>query len=189
MPTASGSLLVGAPRQTRLPTWPAMAWMLCPAPSTLSLWRDLAGRPTPARSPGRTFGYPGGGSLWRAQESPSASRSVTPASLAPQLALAMSRIARRTGRALHSVTTDGGYGEPPTERELQALGVPRSPSRRAKVASARRSVERNSKDQPRSTCHFARSTRCLHRCGHRDSYAAAIRSDTAKLVLFYSASG
>ena len=48
---------------------------------------------------------------------------------APQLAPAVSRIARRAGRTPRSVTADRGYGEPATERELQALGYARSPSR------------------------------------------------------------
>jgi IS5 family transposase len=42
---------------------------------------------------------------------------------APQLAPAVSRIARRAGRTPRSVTADRGYGEPATERDLQALGV------------------------------------------------------------------
>ena len=42
---------------------------------------------------------------------------------APQLAPAISRIARRAGRPPRSVTADRGYGEPATEQELQALGV------------------------------------------------------------------
>jgi IS5 family transposase len=41
---------------------------------------------------------------------------------APHLAPAISRIARRAGRTPHSVTADRGYGEPVTERELQASG-------------------------------------------------------------------
>ena len=42
---------------------------------------------------------------------------------APQLAPAINRIARRAGRTPRSVTADRGYGEPATERDLQALGV------------------------------------------------------------------
>ena len=42
---------------------------------------------------------------------------------APQLAPAISRIARRAGRTPRSVTADRGYGEPATERDLQALGI------------------------------------------------------------------
>jgi IS5 family transposase len=61
---------------------------------------------------------------------------------APQLAPAISRIARRTGRTPHSVTADRGYGEPATDRELQALGVHTvAIPRRAKASAARRAVE------------------------------------------------
>src|SRR5260370_224260 len=42
---------------------------------------------------------------------------------APQLAPAVSRIARRAGRTSRSVTADRGYGEPATTRELQAPGI------------------------------------------------------------------
>jgi IS5 family transposase len=61
---------------------------------------------------------------------------------APQLPPAISRIARRTGTAPGSVTADRGYGEPATERDLQALGVRTiAIPRRAKTSHARRAVE------------------------------------------------
>jgi IS5 family transposase len=61
---------------------------------------------------------------------------------APQLAPAVSRIARRAGRTPRSVTADRGYGEPATERELQALGVRTvAIPRRARPSAARRAVE------------------------------------------------
>jgi IS5 family transposase len=61
---------------------------------------------------------------------------------APQLAPAISRIARRAGRTPRSVTADRGYGEPATERELEALGVLRvAIPRKAKVSAARRAIE------------------------------------------------
>jgi transposase, IS5 family len=61
---------------------------------------------------------------------------------APQLAPAISRIARRAGRTPRSVTADRGYGEPATERELEALGVHTvAIPRRAKASAARRAVE------------------------------------------------
>jgi IS5 family transposase len=42
---------------------------------------------------------------------------------APQLAPAIERIARRTGRAPRAVTADRGYGEAGVERDLHDLGV------------------------------------------------------------------
>jgi IS5 family transposase len=61
---------------------------------------------------------------------------------APQLAPAISRIARRAGRMPRSVTADRGYGEPATERDLQALGVRTvAIPRRARPSTARRAVE------------------------------------------------
>jgi transposase, IS5 family len=48
---------------------------------------------------------------------------------APQLAPAITRIARRADRPPRSVTADRGYGEPATEWELQASGYARPPSR------------------------------------------------------------
>ena len=62
---------------------------------------------------------------------------------APQLAPAISRIARRAGRTPRSVTADRGYGEPATEREMQALGVRIvAVPRRGKPSAARRALER-----------------------------------------------
>ena len=61
---------------------------------------------------------------------------------APQLAPAISRITRRAGRTPRSVTADRGYGEPATERDLEALGVRTvAIPRKAKVSAARRSIE------------------------------------------------
>ena len=61
---------------------------------------------------------------------------------APQLPPAISRITRRCGRAPRSVTAGRGYGEPATERELQAPGVRTAAiPRRAKISAARRAVE------------------------------------------------
>jgi transposase, IS5 family len=61
---------------------------------------------------------------------------------APQLAPAITRIARRAGRTPRSVTADRGYGEPATERDLQALGVRTvAIPRRARPSAARRAVE------------------------------------------------
>jgi IS5 family transposase len=61
---------------------------------------------------------------------------------APQLAPAITRIARRAGRTPRSVTADRGYGEPATERELQALRVRTvAIPRRARPSAARRAVE------------------------------------------------
>src|SRR5689334_25041240 len=61
---------------------------------------------------------------------------------APQLAPAISRIARRGGRTPRSVTADRGYGEPATERDLQALAVCTvAIPRRARPSAARHAVE------------------------------------------------
>jgi transposase, IS5 family len=61
---------------------------------------------------------------------------------APQLAPAISRIARRAGRAPRSVTADRSYGEAATDRELEALGVRTAAiPRKAKISPARRDVE------------------------------------------------
>jgi len=61
---------------------------------------------------------------------------------APQLAPAITRIARRAGRPPRSVTAGRGYGEPATEWELQALGVRTvAIPRRAKPSATRRAVE------------------------------------------------
>ncbi len=60
----------------------------------------------------------------------------------PQLAPAISRITRLTGRVPRSVTADRGYGDPATDRELEALGVRTAAiPRRAKVSAARRAIE------------------------------------------------
>ncbi len=42
---------------------------------------------------------------------------------APQLAPAMTRVKKRTGRAPHTVTADRGYGEAKVDRQLTDLGV------------------------------------------------------------------
>jgi transposase, IS5 family len=61
---------------------------------------------------------------------------------APQLAPAISRIRRRADRAPRSVTADRSYGEPATDRELQALGVRTvAIPRKAKISPARRDAE------------------------------------------------
>ena len=61
---------------------------------------------------------------------------------APQLAPAITRIARRCGRVPRSVTADRGYGDPATDRELEQLGVRTiAIPRRAKISPARRAVE------------------------------------------------
>jgi IS5 family transposase len=61
---------------------------------------------------------------------------------APQLAPAIERITRRTGRPPRAVTADRGYGEAGVERDLQALGV-RSVAipRKSKPGAARRVFE------------------------------------------------
>ena len=61
---------------------------------------------------------------------------------APQLAPAISRIARRCGRMPRSVTADRGYGDPATDRDLDKLRVRTiAIPRRAKISPARRTVE------------------------------------------------
>jgi transposase, IS5 family len=61
---------------------------------------------------------------------------------APQLAPAISRIARRAGRTPRSVTADRSYGEPATDRELEALGVRTvAIPRKAKISPTRRDIE------------------------------------------------
>ena len=61
---------------------------------------------------------------------------------APQLAPAVERIRRRTGRAPSAVTADRGYGEPAVDRDLHALGVRTvAIPRKAKTSPARRAVE------------------------------------------------
>jgi IS5 family transposase len=61
---------------------------------------------------------------------------------APQLAPAIERITRRTGRAPRAVTADRGYGEANVERELHELGI-RSVAipRKAKPSATRREFE------------------------------------------------
>ncbi|TDO52811.1 IS5 family transposase, partial [Kribbella sp. VKM Ac-2571] len=61
---------------------------------------------------------------------------------APQLAPAIERITRRTGRAPRAVTADRGYGEASVERDLHELGV-RSVAipRKGKPGTARREFE------------------------------------------------
>ena len=61
---------------------------------------------------------------------------------APQLAPAVARIRRRTGRPPRAVTADRGYGEPGVEDDLRGLGVRKvAIPRKAKTSQARRSVE------------------------------------------------
>jgi transposase, IS5 family len=61
---------------------------------------------------------------------------------APQLAPAITRIARRFGRVPRSVTADRGYGDPATNRELGKLGVHTiAVPRRAKISPTRRTAE------------------------------------------------
>jgi transposase, IS5 family len=60
----------------------------------------------------------------------------------PQLAPAMERIRRRAGRVPRAVTADRGYGQPPVERELQALGIRTiAIPRQAKISPARKTTE------------------------------------------------
>lgn len=59
---------------------------------------------------------------------------------APQLAPAVERVTRRTGRKPRTVTADRGYGEKSVEDDLRAAGV-RSiviPARQARQAEERR---------------------------------------------------
>jgi transposase, IS5 family len=61
---------------------------------------------------------------------------------APQLGPAISRITRRAGRAPRAVTADRSYGEPATDRELEALGVRTvAIPRKARISPARRDAE------------------------------------------------
>lgn len=61
---------------------------------------------------------------------------------APQLAPAIERIARRTGRTPRAVTADRGYGEAGVERDLHDLGVRAvAIPRKAKPGAARREFE------------------------------------------------
>src|SRR6185437_3694168 len=67
---------------------------------------------------------------------------------APQLAPAIQRITRRTGRPPRAVTADRGYGYATVERDLHALGV-RSVAipRVNKPGSARREFEHRATDR------------------------------------------
>jgi IS5 family transposase len=61
---------------------------------------------------------------------------------APQLAPALERITRRTGRTPRAVTADRGYGEASVERDLHALGVRTvAIPRKGKPGAARRDLE------------------------------------------------
>jgi IS5 family transposase len=61
---------------------------------------------------------------------------------APQLAPAVERIRRRTGRTPGAVTADRGYGVPGVDRDLHALGVRTvAIPRKAKTSPARRAIE------------------------------------------------
>jgi transposase, IS5 family len=61
---------------------------------------------------------------------------------APQLAPAIERITRRTGRTPRAVTADRGYGEASVERDLHELGVRRvAIPRKSKPSAARREFE------------------------------------------------
>jgi IS5 family transposase len=60
----------------------------------------------------------------------------------PQLAPAVERIYRRTGKVPGAVTADRGYGQPAVERDLQELGVRTvAIPRQAKTSPARKAVE------------------------------------------------
>jgi IS5 family transposase len=60
----------------------------------------------------------------------------------PQLAPAVQRVHRRTGRMPRAVTADRGYGEPAVERDLHALGVRTvAIPRKAKTSPARKAIE------------------------------------------------
>jgi transposase, IS5 family len=61
---------------------------------------------------------------------------------APQLAPAIERITRRTGRTPRAVTADRGYGEASVERDLHELGVRHvAIPRKSKPSAARRELE------------------------------------------------
>ncbi len=61
---------------------------------------------------------------------------------APQLAPAIKRITRRTGRTPRAITADRGYGEASVERELHELGVRHvAIPRKSKPGAARREFE------------------------------------------------
>jgi IS5 family transposase len=60
----------------------------------------------------------------------------------PQLAPAVERIRRRAGRVPRAVTADRGYGQPPIERDLHALGVRTvAIPRQATTSPARKALE------------------------------------------------
>jgi transposase, IS5 family len=60
----------------------------------------------------------------------------------PQLAPAIERVSRRTGRVPRAVTADRGYGQPAVERDLQELGVRTvAIPRQAKISPARKTIE------------------------------------------------
>jgi IS5 family transposase len=60
----------------------------------------------------------------------------------PQLASAIERVSRRTGRVPRAVTADRGYGQPAVERDLQELGVRTvAIPRQAKISPARKATE------------------------------------------------
>ena len=60
----------------------------------------------------------------------------------PQLAPAVQRAGRRTGRVPGAVTADRGYGQPAVERDLQALDVRTvAIPRHAKISPARKATE------------------------------------------------
>src|SRR6202008_2732589 len=61
---------------------------------------------------------------------------------APQLAPAIERITRRTGRTPRAVTADRGYGEASVERDLHELGARHvAIPRKSKPSAARRELE------------------------------------------------
>jgi len=60
----------------------------------------------------------------------------------PQLAPAVERVTRRTGRTPGAVTADRGYGQPVVERDLRELGVHTvAIPRQAKTSAARKTIE------------------------------------------------
>jgi IS5 family transposase len=60
----------------------------------------------------------------------------------PQLAPAIQRIRRRTGRLPAAVTADRGYGQPAFDRDLRALGVRTvAIPRQGKISAARKTIE------------------------------------------------
>ena len=60
----------------------------------------------------------------------------------PQLAPAIKRIHRRTGRTPRAVTADRGYGQPAVERDLRSLGVQTiAIPRQGKISPTRQAIE------------------------------------------------